>query len=103
MSGRKTARRILRRAVSVQRGDLGLADVGGLQTLRALRDFELHLVAFGQALEALRLDGAVVDEDILTTLYLDEAVTLRIVESLDRALCHTSGSSLLGTTTKPPL
>jgi len=84
-------------------GFLCLADVGGLQALRAFGDLELDLVALGEALEALGLDGAVVDEDILTALDLDEAVTLRIVEPLDRALCHTSGSSLLGTTMTPPL
>jgi len=50
-----------------------------------LVDFELDLVALGQALEALGLDGAVVDEDVLAALDLDEAVPLRVVEPLDRA------------------
>src|SRR6266496_2040929 len=88
---------------SVPRGRLGFADVRRLQPLRAFGDFELDLVALGQALEALCLNGAVVDEDILAALDLDEAVPLRIVEPLDGTLCHTSGSSLLGTTVKPPL
>src|SRR6266851_5626535 len=82
---------------SVPRGRLGFADVRRLQPLRAFGDFELDFVALGQALEALCLDGAVVDEDILAALDLDEAVPLRIVEPFDGTLCHASGSSLLGT------
>src|SRR5260370_14678315 len=89
---------------SVQRGEqLGLADVGRLEPLRALGDLELDLVALGQALEALGLNAAVVDEHILATLHLDEAVPFRVVEPLDGALCHTSGSSLLRTSLQPPL
>ena len=67
-----------------------------MKPLGPLRHFELDLVALGQALEALGLDGAVVDEDILSALDLDEPVPLCVVESFDRALCHTSVPSLLG-------
>ena len=72
LSGRKTARRRIRRAVSVQRGVLSFADVGGLQTLRTLRDFELDLVALGQALEALALDGVEMHEHVVARLVGDE-------------------------------
>ena len=60
-------------------GPSGLAHVGGLKPLRAPGHLELHLVALGQALEALRLDGVEVHEHVLTALLGDEAVALRIV------------------------
>src|SRR5262245_19757253 len=66
----------------------GLADVGGLKSLRAARDLELHTVALGQALESGSLDGAVVDEHVLAALLRDEAESLRIVEPLHCSLCH---------------
>ena len=60
----------------------GLPNVRGLEPLRALGHFELDLVALGQALEALGLNGVEMHEDVLATLLGDEAVTLRIVEPL---------------------
>src|SRR5919197_1198861 len=45
--------------------DLNLADVRSLKTLGAAGHFELYPVTFGHGLEALGLDGAVVNEDIL--------------------------------------
>src|SRR5262249_39950336 len=87
--------RLPRRAVKWSATKLdGLANVGGLQPLGPLGDLELHLVTLRQTLEALGLDGAVVDEDILPALDLDEAIPLRVVEPLDRTLCHTSVPSL---------
>src|SRR5712691_280442 len=77
-----------------ERGLLNLPDVGCLKTLRAAGDFELDLVTFGEALEALRLDGAVVDEDVLTALLRDEPVTLCVVEPLHLSCRHTSNLSL---------
>ncbi len=44
---------------------LYLADVRSLQPLRAAGDFELDPITFSKALEALRLDGGVVDEHVL--------------------------------------
>src|SRR5689334_19314992 len=73
-----------------------LPDVGSLQPLGPLGHLELDLVALGQALEALGLNGAVMDEDVFPAFDLDEAVPLCVVEPLDRALCHTSVPSLLG-------
>jgi hypothetical protein len=49
-------------------------------------DFKLDTLALGQALEALGLDDAEVDEHVLAALLGDEAVPLRVVEPLDRAL-----------------
>src|SRR5881628_126860 len=79
-----------------ERGLLNLPDVGCLKTLRAAGDFELHLVTLSEALEALRLDGAVVDEDVLTALLRDEPVTLCVVEPFDLSCRHTSNLSLKG-------
>src|ERR1700682_2670515 len=64
-------------------------DVLGLQALRALGHLEADLLAFGQASEALGLDGRVVAEDILAAVVLsDKAKTLRIIEPLHRTGCH---------------
>src|SRR6185295_6493056 len=65
-----------------------LADVGGLEPLGALGHLELDLIALGEALEALRLDGVEVHEHVVAGLLGDEAIALCIVEPLDRSLCH---------------
>jgi len=67
---------------------LGLANVGGLEALRAPRHFELDLVTLGQALEALGLNGAEVYEHVLAVLLGDETEPLRIVEPLHASLSH---------------
>src|SRR3990172_2460755 len=67
---------------------LGLANVGGLEPLRALGHLELDLIALGQALEALGLNGVEMHEHVLATLLGNEAIPLRIVEPLDCTLCH---------------
>src|ERR671910_819456 len=64
----------------------GGRDVRRLGALGALDDFELHALTFGQRLVALHRDRGQVDEDILATLTLDEAVTLLVREPLDGAL-----------------
>src|SRR3990167_5082433 len=66
----------------------GLAHVGGLEPLRAPGHLELDPIALGQALEALGLNGAEMHEHVLATLLGNEAVPLRVVEPLDRTLCH---------------
>src|SRR5262245_35683568 len=67
---------------------LDLADVGGLEPLRPLGHLELDLVTLGQALEALGLDGVEMHEHVVARLLGDEAIALRVVEPLDRSLCH---------------
>src|SRR5690606_437670 len=62
--------------------------LGGLQSLRALEDVELHELPLLQRLEALHLDRGEVHEDILTGLLGDEAVSLGVVEPLHSALRH---------------
>src|SRR3954468_3848623 len=60
----------------------------GLRALLALGDVELDPLAFFEALVAVGLDGAVVNEDVTAAVHGDEAVALLRVEPLDRALCH---------------
>src|SRR5215468_2056272 len=67
---------------------LGLAHVRGLGALRALDHVELNPITLGEAAEALRLDGGVVDEDVRTALTSDEPKTLRIVEPLHGTSFH---------------
>src|SRR5215470_16094860 len=67
---------------------LDLADVGGLEPLRAPAHLALDPITLGQALEARSLDGAEVHEHILATLLGDETEPLRIVEPLHAALSH---------------
>src|ERR1700736_619705 len=61
-------------------------DVHGLQALVALLDIELNALPLGQRAVALHRDLRVVDEDVLSTLTLDEAVALLVREPLDGAL-----------------
>src|SRR5438270_8371718 len=60
-------------------------DVFGLQPFRALLHVELHALPFIQRSISLRLDGAVVHENILTGIALDEAVPFIVVEPFDSA------------------
>src|SRR5215831_17032843 len=85
-------RRTLRRGVDGT-GWLDLADVRSLQPLGALAHLELDLVPLDQALEALGLDSAEVDEHVLAILLGDEAIPLRIVEPLHMTLRHLSTTS----------
>lgn len=55
-------------------------DVLCLRALLALHDFELDVITLLQALVALRLDGAVVDEHVGTIVSADEAEALRVIE-----------------------
>ena len=61
-------------------------DLIGLGTLASLNDVEFNLVALFEALIALALDGAVVNEDVSPALAAEEAVTLCVIEPLDGAL-----------------
>ena len=62
------------------------ANVGSLQALLALLDFEFDLLVFDQGLEAAAGDVTEVGEEVSTTRVLsDEAVALADVEPLDGA------------------
>src|SRR3974390_1771826 len=53
-----------------------------LRSLLTINDFELHCVAFLQALVALGNQGAIVHKHVRSVLPADEAESLRIVEPL---------------------
>src|SRR3546814_5840062 len=55
----------------------------GLQALLALHDLERDLLAFLQRLEAVSLDRAEMDEQVLAAFRGDEAEALGVVEPLD--------------------
>ena len=59
--------------------------IGGLQTLRAGFDGELHLLAFHEVAEPICLDGRKVHEHIFSAFTGDKAITLASVEPLDCA------------------
>jgi len=59
--------------------------VGGLQTFGAFFDGELHPLTLNQIAVTIGLDGREMDEDVLPTLALDEAVTFAAVKPLDRS------------------
>src|SRR3954470_21429407 len=65
--------------------------LGALLTLDAV---ELDLRSLGERPEALAVDGAVMDEQVLAARVRgDEAIPLRIVEPLDGSGCHVCNTS----------
>ena len=56
-----------------------------LWSFRALRHFKLDFLTFFKSLEAVALNGAVVNEDVRRAGLLNKAVALRIVKPLDLA------------------
>ena len=71
--------------VSLLEGYLDLADVCRRGTLGTILDGEFDAVAFGQAAEALALDGGMVYKDILAPFDGQEAEALLITKPLDGA------------------
>ena len=76
-------------SVSVCESYLDLADGGSLKlAILARGDLELDGLALVEGLEAVHLDLAVMDEQIVAVLARDEAVALVGVEPLNSTLCH---------------
>jgi hypothetical protein len=63
-------------------------DFGGLQSLWAALDFELHALALGKSAEAFALNGFEVYEHVIAAFTLDEAVTFGLIEPFDCAGFH---------------
>ena len=63
-------------------------DVCCLPAFRPLNDVELHSLAFLQTLEAIRVNGGVMHEDVFSVLAGDEAVALGVVKPLHSTLFH---------------
>ncbi len=83
----------LRRGIDRNRND-----IFGLRAFGALTDGELDELPFLQGTVAFRLDGAVVDENVLRAFTLDESKSFGVVEPLDFALfafAHVKPSILL--------
>src|SRR5215208_5161533 len=64
-------------------------DVGGVQPLLTSPDLELDFLPFREGLEAVHLNRREVDEHVLATLLLNEAVALGIIEPLHLPRSHT--------------
>jgi len=64
-------------------GRLHLDHFFRLWSFWTLRHFELDFLTFFEGLEAVALNGAVVNKDVRRARLLDEAITLRVVKPLD--------------------
>jgi hypothetical protein len=67
---------------------LSAFDVFGLQTLFARNNIEVDVIAFVQGSEAIALDRAVMDEDVLTGFLGDEAKPVFVIKPLYFATGH---------------
>src|SRR3989441_12577200 len=65
------------------RGDLRLCHFFGLWSFRALRHFKLNFLTLFESLEAVTLNGAIVNEDVRRAWLFNKAITLRVVKPLD--------------------
>jgi transposase len=84
--GRQICRPFLFEAESVRALD-GL-NVLSLPALGALGHVELDLLAFLQRTETVRLDGGVMNEDVLAVFTAQKSKTLGVIEPLDCACFH---------------
>jgi hypothetical protein len=86
---KKKGRPIGRPKLFVQKlRELNSLNVFSLQSLGSLGHVELDALAFLKALEAARLDGRKVHEDIFAIFAADESKSLSIVEPLNCSLFH---------------
>src|SRR5262249_43337853 len=74
------------------------ADVRRLKALGAPIHVELHLLTLGERAEAVRLNGALMAENVFPHLLLDESKTLRVVEPLHCSSSHFCFSLFFGVT-----
>ena len=81
--------RILPESLGVLKsGELERLNVSRLPALGTLHYVELNGLTFLQALEAVRVDSGVVNENIFTVLTRDEAEALRVVKPFHSTLFH---------------
>src|SRR5688572_32336532 len=69
--------------------------VGCMQSFVASLDLEFDFLTFSKSLEAIHRDRREVNENVFTTILLDEAVTLRVVEPLHFSSGHGTASGHL--------
>jgi len=67
---------------------LELYDIYGLGTFFSLRDLEFYGLALIEGFESVSLDSSIVDEDISTAFFFNEAIPLCVVEPLHLSCCH---------------
>jgi len=67
--------------VSKQRSAYAL-HVGGVKPLGTCLDLELDFLTFSKCLEAIHRDRREVDEDVLASFLLNEAIALGVIEPL---------------------
>ena len=67
---------------------LQLNYIGSLRTAITLGDLKFNGLTFIECLEALTLNGRVVNEYVLAIICCDEAITLLSVEPFDLTCCH---------------
>jgi len=56
--------------------------IGGVQSLVTSLDFKFDLLAFSKCFKAVHRDRREVNEDVLSTLLLDEAIPFGVIELL---------------------
>src|SRR5437867_12766674 len=84
-SGLTTGSGVSGYASRASRGDLRLRHFFCLRSFRSLRHFKLDFLALFEGLEAITLNGAVMNKDIRRAGLLNEAIALRVIEPLDLA------------------
>lgn len=67
---------------------LYFGNVHCLRSLVSLRNLKFHGLTFVKSLKTVTLDSCIVDKDISATFFLNETITLRIIEPLDLSSCH---------------
>jgi len=71
-------------ALRKQAGEtLRLRNFFGLRSLWALGYLKLNFLTLFESLEAVALNGAIVNEDVRRTRLLDKTIALRIIKPLD--------------------
>jgi hypothetical protein len=78
----------LPRGFALGRPELDYLHVLCLPALGALGDVELNALAFLKRTEAVRLDGGVMDEDVLAVFAAQKSKSLGVIKPLNCALFH---------------
>ena len=63
-------------------------DVRCLLTLRTVRNFELHLISFGEGLKSLPVDGGEVNENVISVIPGNESEALLFIEPFHSTFGH---------------
>jgi hypothetical protein len=86
--GRQVCRPSFVDSEQIAQANLDNLNVLSLPALGALGDVELNALAFLKRTETVRLDGSVMDEDVLAVFAAQKSKSLGVVKPLDCALFH---------------